>query len=464
MQEPLYPCLPNSRHACYQVACARHCESLRSKLPSSSYGVLFKQVGSATHWLGKSFCVVAALTHRVKTLRYQREVFCQRRCGDAGLSGSVETSYSTWNDKMLALLRRHVKGSAVGLKEAEVQAALLESIKVDTGLIAQLRQTPQRLVDGTHNPRWLAARRWRLTASQFHSILAVSPVETAKQLKLAESMLAKDGWWYRDRQQDSCAEGRENLALRRYQKQLDVSEVPFARNHKRLAASNTSKSSALEAGIENSEGTERTLPPRPDGNLQGSLPIAAAEDASKYMTVSSGLHGMLVPKHKYRAKHSPKAWSSCRAVGSRLDIPANHYTTKTLAAAESAALLQDSSLRLHVASVGALVSEEDPWLAASPDGIVIGPGGRPVAVLEVKSWRAPLTRNSPTWLQVQGSMAIASASFASPIRWCGVITSRGTTHVPFDGARWPGMREKLRRFYQAVFIPTAAKHVAKEWR
>ena len=42
-----------------------------------------------------------------------------------------------------------------------------ESTRVD------FPRLPQRLADGSYNPAWLAARRWRLTAGRFVSVRRV---------------------------------------------------------------------------------------------------------------------------------------------------------------------------------------------------------------------------------------------------------------------------------------------------
>ena len=56
--------------------------------------------------------------------------------------------------------------------------------------VERLRSLPQRLCDGSYNPAWLAARRFRLTAGRFVSVRRVG-----RHQKLAKQWLKE--WWYR---------------------------------------------------------------------------------------------------------------------------------------------------------------------------------------------------------------------------------------------------------------------------
>ncbi|CAJ1353817.1 unnamed protein product [Effrenium voratum] len=70
------------------------------------------------------------------------------------------------------------------------EAAILDAVDVSDTDIAQLRRLEQRLTDGTYNPAWLAARRWRLTAGRFVDVRRVG-----RHKELAKGWL--DQWWYR---------------------------------------------------------------------------------------------------------------------------------------------------------------------------------------------------------------------------------------------------------------------------
>ena len=74
----------------------------------------------------------------------------------------------------------------------------------------------QRLKDGSYNPAWLAARRWRLTAGRFYSVRRVG-----KHSELAKSWL--DHWWYRGQEKLNHKINRshdfEDKALAKYRKQ-----------------------------------------------------------------------------------------------------------------------------------------------------------------------------------------------------------------------------------------------------
>lgn len=78
------------------------------------------------------------------------------------------------------------------------------------------RRLQQRLSDGTYNPAWLAARRWRITAGRFVAVRRV-----ARHRELAREWL--DHWWYRGQERLNHKINRsfafEDLTLEKYQNQ-----------------------------------------------------------------------------------------------------------------------------------------------------------------------------------------------------------------------------------------------------
>lgn len=113
-----------------------------------------------------------------------------------------------------------------------------------------------------------------------------------------------------------------------------------------------------------------------------------------------------------------------------------------------------------VETLGTLVSPSMPWLAASPDGVVLdGEGGKPLRLLEVKSYRLEMSARSPVWAQVQGSMAIASDAYGEPVHKCIVATKDETSTLRFDQEWWNRYVRKLRLFYFKTFLPMAAEQV-----
>ena len=70
------------------------------------------------------------------------------------------------------------------------EAAILEELQVSQADVERLSSLPQRLYDGSYNPAWLAARRFRLTAGRFVAVRRVG-----RHHQLARQWL-KD-WWYR---------------------------------------------------------------------------------------------------------------------------------------------------------------------------------------------------------------------------------------------------------------------------
>lgn len=225
-------------------------------------------------------------------------------------------------------------GGAATVQSA--QDAILAAVQVTPLDIKRLRGLCQRLPDGTYNPAWLAARRWRLTASSFHAVR-----RARRHRQLAESLL--EGWWYRG------TEPRQARAL-------------------------DFESKALR-------GYARRLP----------------EDAA----------------------------GGC----------------------------------VRLAAVGTLVAQGTPWLAASPDAMVLAADGEPLRLVEVKSQGLAMRAGCPAWAQVQGAMAIASGSFDRPVHRCAVITPKEVYSVRFDAQWWQAHLQRLRDFYFGAFLPVAAQQI-----
>ncbi|CAE8610024.1 unnamed protein product, partial [Polarella glacialis] len=217
---------------------------------------------------------------------------------------------------------------------AIAKAAILEEIQVTPEEITRLHRLCQRLPDGSCNPEWLAARRWRLTASKF-SVVRKAGIHP----QIAEDML--EDWWYR-------GEGQMDQKIKR---------------------------------------------------------ALAFEDKS-------------LEKLKYRLG------------------PAG----------------PTDGLR-RVEQIGVLVAKDFPWLAASPDGLVVSEDGRPLRLVEVKSFDMVLHAKSPGWHQ---AMAIASSAFGVPIHSTSFITPTETYNVRFDAAWWGRYSKKLQAFYFDEFLPRAA--------
>lgn len=218
------------------------------------------------------------------------------------------------------------------------QSAILAAVEVTPCQARRLRGAAQLLPDGTYNPAWLAARRWRLTSSKFEAVRRVG-----RHRQLADSLL--NGWWYR-------GEGYNHKAKR-------------ARQFESQALVRYAERLARQAGKE----------------------------------------------------------------------------------------------QCSVASIGTLVDPDVPWLAASPDGIVLAADGSPSQLIEVKSHSVAMCSRAPVWAQVQGSMAIASGCFGRPVHRCKVVTPDETFAVNFDKPWWQRRLQRLHGFYFQTFLPLAAQQV-----
>jgi len=125
---------------------------------------------------------------------------------------------------------------------------------------------------------------------------------------------------------------------------------------------------------------------------------------------------------------------------------------------------------IEVREVGVCAWEQEPWLAASPDGIVCE-NGVPCGLLEVKTARfwtdeaeERLWRNMPCdWVyQVQGGMRLASAALGTQLAWCDVFLWTPQRcecrRLAFDAELWEGsIFPQLRSFYFERFLPRAVE-------
>mmetsp|Transcript_48702 Transcript_48702/g.150888 ORF Transcript_48702/g.150888 Transcript_48702/m.150888 type:complete len:288 (+) Transcript_48702:1-864(+) len=150
------------------------------------------------------------------------------------------------------------------------------------------------------------------------------------------------------------------------------------------------------------------------------------------------------------------------------DVARQAYVQERRRAASEA----DPPYAFAVREVGVCVWEQEPWLAASPDGIVCE-NGVPCGLLEVKTARfwtdeaeERLSTNMPwDWVcQVQGGMRLASAALGTHLCWCDVFLwtpqRSGCRRVAFDAELWEGsIFPKLRSFYFERFLPRAADKV-----
>jgi len=241
--------------------------------------------------------------------------------------------------------------------------AIHAAVQVSQGEVARLRRIPQNLPDGTHNPAWLAARRWRLTSSKFASVRRVGRLK-----QLAELLVHRKGWWYRGQERRpkvKAGHEYELKALPQYQQRMHA-----------------------------------PLPP-PEKRLRGAA----------------------------KRRHM------------------------------QAVMKKNIEQNLRVETIGVLVSPDSPWLAASPDGIVFDPSGKPVRLLEIKSFHFEIHARAPVWAQVQGSMAIASSCFGTPIHRCSIITPTEKHSISFDADWWNRYLLRLQSFYFNELLSAAATHV-----
>lgn len=127
----------------------------------------------------------------------------------------------------------------------------------------------------------------------------------------------------------------------------------------------------------------------------------------------------------------------------------------------------DSACTFDVKEVGLCVWKDEPWLAASPDGICCE-NGVAVGVLEIKTARSwidvstKLTGELPCdWLyQVQGCMRLASEALGCRLNWCDLFLwtpqQCDCRRITFDSELWEhSMLPSLRIFYFNDFLPEA---------
>jgi len=219
--------------------------------------------------------------------------------------------------------------------------AVLEAVRVTPSQTKSFWHLPQTLPDGSHNPAWLAARRWRLTASQFFRAL-----NTRHQKQVAEQLVEK--WWYRGQKPPKAPQFESNALLR----------------------------------------------------------------------------------------FSKTCFTACDGP----DV---------------------------VKKVGVFVNADHPWLAASPDGMVVRVGNdgknETLELIEVKSYHVYMDRKAAAWAQMQGSMAIASRALGVPVRRSWLLSTGAPRMICFDSEWWDSCYHKLENFYFDVYLPCAAQHLVDNW-
>ena len=118
----------------------------------------------------------------------------------------------------------------------------------------------------------------------------------------------------------------------------------------------------------------------------------------------------------------------------------------------------------RVEETGLCVWQEEPWLAASPDGVVSEGDG--VGALEIKCCKAASHMYSvdnipPVYFdQMQGEMVILSSALGSPVLWCDFWVwspdRRRCARVWLDREYFFGrVLPRLRAFYFRCYVPVA---------
>eukprot|EP00928_Gymnodinium_smaydae_P028279 TRINITY_DN21602_c0_g8_i1.p1 TRINITY_DN21602_c0_g8~~TRINITY_DN21602_c0_g8_i1.p1 ORF type:complete len:334 (-),score=50.30 TRINITY_DN21602_c0_g8_i1:435-1376(-) len=126
----------------------------------------------------------------------------------------------------------------------------------------------------------------------------------------------------------------------------------------------------------------------------------------------------------------------------------------------------DARKSFSVKEVGLCVWRDEPWLAASPDGLVHE--GDEVGVLEIKCCpnsqkMFSVDRVPPQFYdQVQGEMAIASSALGLQVTWCDFFVwspdRRLCRRIYFDATYFhKSIVPKLRSFYFGAYMPVAMR-------
>eukprot|EP00927_Polykrikos_kofoidii_P034629 TRINITY_DN29343_c0_g2_i1.p1 TRINITY_DN29343_c0_g2~~TRINITY_DN29343_c0_g2_i1.p1 ORF type:complete len:363 (-),score=47.67 TRINITY_DN29343_c0_g2_i1:27-1079(-) len=120
--------------------------------------------------------------------------------------------------------------------------------------------------------------------------------------------------------------------------------------------------------------------------------------------------------------------------------------------------------RFSVEETGLCIWRDEPWLAASPDGVVWD--GDDVGALEIKCSRSPTRMHSvenvaPEYYdQMQGEMAILSSVLGRKVAWCDFFSWSPSRcrcrRVTFDADHfYTRILPKLRAFYFGAYVPVA---------
>lgn len=117
-----------------------------------------------------------------------------------------------------------------------------------------------------------------------------------------------------------------------------------------------------------------------------------------------------------------------------------------------------ATIDFHVRESGLHVWDQQPWLAASPDGIVHENGQ--VGLLEIKCpFSLKLYAQIPQYYfdQIQGIMGILGISWCDFVVW--TPTTMSVERVPFDSKYWEEiLLPELSNFYMNHFVPRYVTH------
>mmetsp|Transcript_41226 Transcript_41226/g.93234 ORF Transcript_41226/g.93234 Transcript_41226/m.93234 type:complete len:335 (-) Transcript_41226:84-1088(-) len=170
---------------------------------------------------------------------------------------------------------------------------------------------------------------------------------------------------------------------------------------------------------------------------------------------ASGMFGSQGQDEVVRAMiDMPEASSGAHQYGVAMEPEAREkYTEKKKA----------EGMQVEVAELGLCVWPDEPWLAGSPDGLVVENGI--TGLLEIKCASSQLSvsfTKGDKWrraeAQMQGCMAICSALFGKPIPWCDYFVycrepyDSELIRVTRDPGFFGGMLPKLRTFYDETYL------------
>eukprot|EP00929_Paragymnodinium_shiwhaense_P010838 TRINITY_DN115828_c0_g1_i1.p1 TRINITY_DN115828_c0_g1~~TRINITY_DN115828_c0_g1_i1.p1 ORF type:complete len:410 (+),score=109.05 TRINITY_DN115828_c0_g1_i1:72-1301(+) len=350
---------------------------------------------------------------------------------------------------------------AVEADDEQLAAEFMATLSLSEEGVAELLKSPQRHRDGRPHKSWIEGRRNRLTASRFAGACDVDGSRRCPVDVLREMMEMPEA---DDHQAGRFGIQMEGVARKAYVKLKRRELVDAARGTVPAPEAEETKGKPEE---------EETL--SDDEMLNGQWQTCGRpliiHNWKIFWPDEENSESPLTRTGKTSLQMELKGDTfDAEFIAGTLRWDDGDVWTRVLdnGEAEADALVEaeeetpDDVPSFDVLEIGLAVCPEEPWLAASPDG-VCWLDGAPVGLLEVKTarcWTERFEQEPPVdWrYQMNGCIKIASRALGVELGWCDLFCwtrhKSSSRRFPFDDELWQqAMYPSLRKFFFETYVP-----------